>query len=188
MRILRANVYRLEPTDEQALFLSQTAGACRFVYNLALEQRRDWHRPGRNITYLSQRSEITALRAEVAWLAAAPVHALQMAVWAVDTAFQRFFMGLGGYPQPRKKFLDDRFTFPDPSKLGFKRLNKNRAAVKLPKIGSVKLVGYRPIYVGIVTLGQQRARPPQPIGYPPTARPASQSIERHHYSVTCSPA
>ena len=104
MQIFRANLYRLDPTTEQALFFSQTAGACRFVYNLALEQRRDWHRPGRNITYLSQRSEITALRAEVAWLAAAPVHALQMAVWAVDTAFQRFFMGLGGYPQPRKKF------------------------------------------------------------------------------------
>jgi putative transposase len=145
MQILRANLYRLEPTDEQALFFSQTAGACRFVYNLALEQRRDWYRPGRNITYLSQRSEITALRAEVAWLAAAPVHALQMAVWAVDTAFQRFFMGLGGYPQPRKKFRDDKFTFPDRSKLGFKRLNKSRAAVKLPKIGWVKVVGYRPL-------------------------------------------
>jgi putative transposase len=145
MQILRASLYRLEPTDEQALFFSQTAGACRFIYNLALEQRRDWHRPGRKITYLSQQSEITALRAEVAWLAAAPVHALQMAMRAVDGAFQRFFMGLGGYPQPRKKFRDDRFTLPDPNKLGFKRLNKNRAAVKLPKIGWVKLVGYRPL-------------------------------------------
>ena len=118
MQIFRANLYRLDPTAEQALFLSQTAGACRFVYNLALEQRRDWYRPGRKITYLSQQSEITALRAEVAWLAAAPVHALQMAVRAVDAAFQQFFMGLGGYPQPRKKFRDDRFTLPDPSKLG----------------------------------------------------------------------
>jgi putative transposase len=68
-----------------------------------------------------------------------------MAVRGVDTAFQRFFAGLSGYPQPRKKFRDDRLTFPDPSKLGFKRLNKNRAAVKLPKIGWVKLVGYRPL-------------------------------------------
>jgi putative transposase len=127
MQILRANLYRLDPTTEQALFLSQTAGACRFVYNLALEQRRDWYRPGRKITCLSQLSEITALRAEVAWLAAAPVHALQMAVRAVDAAFQRFFMGICGYPQPRKKFREERFTLPDPRYLGFKRLNKNRA-------------------------------------------------------------
>jgi hypothetical protein len=34
--------------------MAQIAGACRFVYNLALEQRRDFYRPGRKINFASQ--------------------------------------------------------------------------------------------------------------------------------------
>lgn len=149
----RASTYRLDPTAEQAGAFAQWAGACRFVYNLALEQRRDWHRPklhpmcpqGRSFSYNHQQGELTALRAEVDWLRAVPVHALQMAVRAVDNAFQRFFTGLGSYPQPRRKGERDAFTLPDPSYLGFRRLNKNRGAIKVPKVGWVKLLGYRPL-------------------------------------------
>jgi putative transposase len=145
MLIQRASTYRLEPTAEQGIAFAQWSGACRFVYNLALEQRRDWYRPGRNFTYNQQQGEITHLRAEVDWLRAVPVHALQMAVRSLDNAFQRFFTGLGSYPQPRKKGGRDSFTLPDPSYLGFKRLNRRRGAIKIPKVGWVKLVGYRPL-------------------------------------------
>lgn len=143
MRLIRSYVYRIEPTPEQEAFLAQTAGACRFVYNLALEQRRDYYRPGRSFSYTQQQSELTTLRAEVDWLRAVPVHALQMAVRALDVAFQRFFTGLGSYPRPRRKGDRDGFTLPDPSYLRFKRLNKRRGAIKIPKVGWVKLVGYR---------------------------------------------
>ena len=54
------------------------------------------------------------LRDEVDWLKAAPVHALQDALRAVEDTFQRFFVRLCAYPKPRKKFLNvsDRFTAP----------------------------------------------------------------------------
>ena len=47
----------------------QYAGVCRLVYNLGLEQRRDWWRQfkantGIAISYPSQARELTALRAE----------------------------------------------------------------------------------------------------------------------------
>jgi putative transposase len=113
MLIHRANVYRLAPTSEQAVAFTQWVGACRAVYNLALEQRRDWSRPGRKFTYLSQQAELTALRAEIDWMRAVPVHALQMSIRALDTAFQRFFMGLPDYPKPRKKFINNKFTLPE---------------------------------------------------------------------------
>lgn len=41
MILQRANLYRLEPTLEQASAFTQWAGACRYVFNLALEQRRE---------------------------------------------------------------------------------------------------------------------------------------------------
>lgn len=144
MLLHRSNVYRLEPTEEQAHRLSQWVGACRYVYNLALEQRRTWGK-AHQISYDSQQAEITDLRAEADWLRDVPVHALQMSIRALDSAYQRFFMGLAEYPQPRKKFQNDSFTLPDPSYLGFKRLNRRRGAVRLPKVGWVKLVGWRPL-------------------------------------------
>jgi putative transposase len=144
MLLQRANIYRLEPTEEQAHRFSQWVGTCRSVYNLALEQRRTWGK-AHKIDYNRQQSEITDLRAEAEWIRDVPIHALQMAVRALDNAYQRFFMGLGEYPTPRKKFANDSFTLPDPSYLCFKRLNRNRGAVKLPKVGWVKFVGYRPL-------------------------------------------
>jgi putative transposase len=112
---------------------------------LALEQRETFGRPGRFIGYHQQQAEITDLRAAHDWLRAVPVHALQMAVRAVDTAYQNFFLGLADYPRPRKKFRDDSFTLPDPAYLGFQRLNRNRGAIKVPKLGWIKLVGFRPL-------------------------------------------
>ena len=144
MLIQRAQVYRLEPTEAQASAFAQWVGVCRSVYNLALDQRRTWGQQHR-LSYNQQQGEITDLRADVDWIKAVPVHALQMTVRALDAAFQRFFIGLGEFPTPRKKFVNDSFTLPDPSYLGFKRLNKNRGAVKVRKVGWVKLVGYRPL-------------------------------------------
>lgn len=142
MLINRASVFELEPTETQASAFGQWVGACRVVYNLALDQRRTFGQQ-HHIYYNQQQAEITDLRAEADWLKAVPVHALQMAVRAVDSAYQRFFTGQCEAPQPRKKSVNDSFTLPDPSYLGFKRLNANHGAVKVPKVGWVKLRGYR---------------------------------------------
>ena len=42
MIVLRGYKFRLYADDAQKAQLSRIAGICRFVYNLALEQRRDW--------------------------------------------------------------------------------------------------------------------------------------------------
>lgn len=54
MIVQRAYIYRLDPTPEQEAFLAQTAGACRALYNLALEQRMMWRRERGPITLKSQ--------------------------------------------------------------------------------------------------------------------------------------
>lgn len=144
MLVQRANLYRLEPTPEQAATLAQWTGACRFVFNTALEQRRDWYRHAR-LSFAQQCREVTDCRAAFEWLAAVPVHALQQALRDLDAAFQRFFAGLGGYPRPRRKDDGDGFRLPDPSHLGFKRLSKRMGAIKVPKLGWLKCRDWRPL-------------------------------------------
>ncbi len=128
--------------------MARIAGACRFVYNLALEQRRDWWRrhqtvTGGNISFAGQCRELTALRADVDWLKECPVHALQQALKDLDRAYQNFFAGRAAYPTPRKKSINDSFRFPDPVSLIVKRTGKSSGQVKLPKLGWVRLRGWQ---------------------------------------------
>ena len=144
----KAAFFRLYPTPEQTAQMAQIAGACRFVYNLALEQRRDWWRQyrattGRNISFASQCRELTVLRAEVDWLKAVPVHALQQALKDLDRAYQNFFAGRAAYPTPRKKIINDSFRFPDPASLLVKRTGRSSGQMKLPKLGWVRLRGWQ---------------------------------------------
>ena len=142
MLIRKANTYRLYPTPKQAQQMAQIAGSCRFVFNLALQQRRDWWKPGRTFNFASQCREVTALRAEVDWLKAAPVHTLQQALKDLDRAYQNWWAGRTDYPTPRKKGLNDRFRFPDPVSIKVERTGKSSGRIRLPKLGWIKLRGW----------------------------------------------
>jgi len=138
----KANTYRLYPTPEQAQQMAQIAGSCRYVFNLALEQRRDWWKPGRKFSFASQCREVTMLRAEVDWLKAAPVHTLQQALKDLDRAYQNWWAGRAEAPTPRKKGLSDSFRFPDPVSIEVERTGKSSGRIKLPKLGWVRLRGW----------------------------------------------
>lgn len=146
MQMRRGYKFRLKPTEEQAEKLAQFAGACRFVYNLALEQRRDWWRPGRRISYATQCAELAKLRTEVDWLRAIHGHTLQQALKDLDRAFVNFFEGRAGFPTPRVKGINDTFRVPqDKGAIRIRKLNANWSAVRLPKIGWIKYRAHRPI-------------------------------------------
>jgi putative transposase len=152
----KAVLFRLYPTIVQEAAMAKIAGACRFVYNLALEQRRDWWRPGRKFSFAGQCRELTALRAEVDWLKTAPVHALQQALRDLDRAYQNYFAGRAAYPKPRKRGIDDSFRFPDPVSLRVERTGTSSGRVKLPKLGWVRLRGWCPLPGAIATITLSR--------------------------------
>ena len=128
---------RLYPTPEQARAFERIAGCCRLVYNLGLEQRRDFWRQhkawtGSAITWISQKREITDLKVHAPFLTEAPVHCLQMALKDLDAAYARFFAGISGCPRPRKKRENDSFTFPDPAQI---QVEAAAGRLILPKFG-----------------------------------------------------
>lgn len=140
--IHRGYRFRLYATDEQEALFSQYAGVCRLVYNLGLEQRRDWRilfkaNTGSNISAVSQCRELTALRAEFDWIAAVSIIPQQQALRDLDKAYQNFFAGRADYPSPRKRGINDSFRFSGRD-CPWRKLNAKWAAVKLPKIGEVK--------------------------------------------------
>ena len=123
--------------------MTQFAGVCRLVWNLALEQRRNhWRnyqaRTGDNLNYVTQARELTALRAEFDFVRAVHVTPLQRTLKALDSAYQRAWKGLGGYPKPKRKGVNEAFSFAG-REIRIERLNRRWARVKLPKIGWVRL-------------------------------------------------
>lgn len=141
----KSALFRLYPTLEQSAQMAQIAGACRFVYNLALEQRRAWYRPGRKFSFVSQCRELTALRAEVDWLRSCPAQTLQQALKDLDRAYQNWWSGRAAAPTPRKKGVNDNFRFPDPLSIKVERTGSSSGRVKLQKLGWIRLRGWKDI-------------------------------------------
>jgi putative transposase len=146
--VFRTQKYRLYPTAEQADLLLKFVQATRCVYNLALEQRRDFRRQyqratGRSLNYVTQGRQVTELRREFDWLREAPVGALHGALRDLDKAFVAFFRG-GGYPAFRKAGINDSFEIKGID-TGTRPLNAKWSQAKLPKIGWVKYRDTRPI-------------------------------------------
>lgn len=138
----RGFTYRLKPNALQEEAFLQFAGVCRLVWNLALEQRREhWRnyraRTGDSLNYVTQARELTALRREVDFIRAVSQTCQQYALKALDDAYRRFFRGIGGHPQPKKKGVNDAFTF-NGREITVERLNSRWGRVRLPKIGWVK--------------------------------------------------
>lgn len=134
-RIFRTRVYRLYPTPAQAGRLAQWVGAVRFVYNLALEQRRLFWRPGRSFNAFSQGRELTSLRAEAEWLADAPRSALEQALRDLDAAYAALRRG-AGYPTPRKRGMNDALRL-NAVDFTLRRTGRHAGQIRLPKIGEI---------------------------------------------------
>lgn len=148
MRTIQAYRFRLYPTAAQEDFFRRTAGCCRFVWNIALEQRQTFGRRGRSISFKAQAAELKDLRHEADWLADAPSHCLQQVLRDLDKAFARFFAGAAGYPRFKSKYRDaNSFRFPDPN-----QFEVGVDYVDLPKVGKVAVVAHRPIQGTVKTI------------------------------------
>ena len=147
--IARGYRYRLQPTPDQAERLLGFIGVTRLVYNLALEQRRDFWRQylrtqGQRISFASQCSELTELRDAFDWIADVPVVMTTYALRDLDRAYQAFFAGRAGYPSPRKRGRNDAVRIKGRN-LVVEPLNRKWATVRLPKLGWIKFRLTRPI-------------------------------------------
>ena len=135
MKVLKGHRFRFDLNEAQESLSSRTAGVCRCLWNLALEQRSmAWTHGRHSVGYNAQASELADLKAAYPWVAEAPHHCLQQTLKDLDRAFQNFFTGRASYPTFRKKFQRDSFRFPDPKQFV---VDEEAQRVNLPKLGWV---------------------------------------------------
>ena len=135
---LQAYKFRLREKHSQAALMRRYAGCRRKVWNLALaEQQARRERGEKYANYYAMANWITAWRKdpELAYLSEAPVHALQEAVKALGTAFQRFFSKEAGYPKFKRKTEFEGFRETDVKCFA---VDVAHSRIKLPKLGWIR--------------------------------------------------
>jgi len=139
MIIRKGFKFRLKPTKDQKEQLIRFAGACRYIYNRGLAQRKSlYEEEKKNISYYEQNNELTQLKIQegTAWLKEAHSQNLQQSLKDLEAAFKRFFTTKEGYPKFKSKGIRDSFRYPQGVKL-------QDSTIYLPKIGWVKFIKSR---------------------------------------------
>jgi putative transposase len=112
----RAYRFRLEPASDQDARLRQFAGARRFIWNWALQQRREYHRQtGKSLPARELSARLTALKdqPETAWLREIDSQLLQQVLADLHRAYVSFFERRARYPRFKSKKRDAaRFRIP----------------------------------------------------------------------------
>src|SRR4051812_10322036 len=99
----------MRPTKAQGHALNRMAGARRWVWNWALNRRREHYRQfGKTLTYTPLCVELTAIktRLETAWLNDVDSQALQQAIKDVCRAFTNFFSRRARFPRFKSRKRD----------------------------------------------------------------------------------
>jgi putative transposase len=126
--------FRMDPTPEQRESLARMAGARRFVWNWALNQRKQHYATtGKGLPAAELSRGLTALKRqpELAWLKEADSQALQQVLADLQRAYTNFFEKRARFPRFKSRKRDKaRFRIPQRVSVVDKR-------VIVPKIGAV---------------------------------------------------
>lgn len=149
--------YRLFPTSAQRTAMQQSLDACRWVYNKAIEVRKDaWEKDKKHVGRYDTIKMIPGWKKEYPFLANAYSQCLQEACTRVDLAFQAFFRRCKnkgeapGYPRFKGEWYKS-FTYPQS---GFKLVSDK--ILWLSKIGDVRIKLHRPLEGEVKTLSIKR--------------------------------
>ncbi len=111
--MLKAFKYRIYPTQEQEVLLNKHFGACRFLFNLALETKLAAYSSHRiNLNRYKLQVQLKDLKKDCEWLKEVNSQSLQSTLMHLDAAYLKFFKGLGGFPNFKSKNSKQSFQCP----------------------------------------------------------------------------
>jgi len=118
--MFKAYKYRIYPTKDQKVLLDKHFGACRFIYNLALETKQSAY-IGNKITLsaFDLMKQMTELKQDLSWLKEVNAQALQNSIVNMDKAYTQFFKGSAKYPNFKKKNGKQSFGCPQSTIVDF---------------------------------------------------------------------
>lgn len=145
--INKAYKCRLYPNREQAALIERTFGACRWVYNMALETKKaSYDVNEKTITYYELQAMLPRWKKVNGWLMDVPSSALVQSLRNLDNAYQNFFRRVKkgekpGFPKFKSK-SDGRQSYRTQATNGCLVDDRH---IKLAKLGVVRCRISQPI-------------------------------------------
>lgn len=145
MKIRRSYRYRIYPTFKQIELLGAWEGALRWLWNHANGERIAKLEAGfLQPTAIDQINDLTPLRKALSWLAAVPRNVCAQLLMELDRAWQRFFSKLGDKPRFKSAKRGDWAPLIEPHHKLFELTGRKRhAALKFPKLGTLRTIKHR---------------------------------------------
>lgn len=118
--MLKSYKCRLYPTAKQEVLLNKHFGACRFIYNLGLEVKKNaWDTHRKNVSVYDLMKQLTDLKKEYIWLNEISRDALNQSLFVLDKSYYSFFKG-NGFPKFKNKKSKNSFKNPNPDDIKIK--------------------------------------------------------------------
>jgi len=145
--VLKSYKHRIYPTKEQAILIDKHIGACRFVYNLALETKNyAYITQKKNVSCIDLINQLPSLKMQCEWLKEVDSQSLQQSIINLDKAFTQFFKHGANFPNFKKKSGSTQ-SFRSPHA---KTINIDGNKIFIPKFKSgIKIVREREFVGGI---------------------------------------
>lgn len=139
----KAYKFRLLPTKEQESFFVNNFGCARFVWNQMLDYSTKYYEEHKKSGTISA----AALKKQNPWLKEADSLGLDIISIFMKRAFQAFFAKRSSYPRFKSK-KDTRQSYTTRQMRGSNTIRIVNDAIKLPKVGYVKLIKHREFKAG----------------------------------------
>jgi len=107
--------FKIAPENEQKELLAKHFGACRFVFNRYLNNRKETYLEERkSLNYYDNANDLTVLKKDeqFVWLKEINSQSLQSSLRNLDTAYNKFFRKQTKFPRFKSKFDRQSFTIP----------------------------------------------------------------------------
>jgi putative transposase len=102
--MLKAYKYRIYPNHIQRSVIDNHIGACRFIYNLALQTKLTAYSGTKhNLSCFDLHKQLPELKKECIWLNEINSQSLQSAISNMDRSFQNFLKGISSFPKYKSK-------------------------------------------------------------------------------------
>jgi len=155
--MMKAYKYRIYPNRAQVAKLDATLVLCCELYNAALQERRDaWRICRQSVSCTDQQNQLPEIKQLRPELGMVHSQVLQDVLKRLDKAFDGFFRRVKkgekpGFPRFRARARYDSFTYPQ-SGFALEAGSRRKPALRLSKIGRVKIKLHRPIAGKVKTL------------------------------------
>ena len=146
VNMLKAYKFRIYPNKEQIILFSKTFGCTRFVFNHALEYKKDMYENNNiSLSKIDLNNYVNhELKSKYPFLREVDKFSLTNSIYDLDNAYQKMYKEHSGYPKFKRKYNSYQSYTTNYTNNNIE-VDYDNNKIKLPKVGKIKAKVHRKV-------------------------------------------